>query len=87
VWSYPDVLLSSKVQVLVNPAGNVVSTVLLSSSGYATAEPHAVTPDQRALELARAMRFAPARDFTVGQLIFDWRTVAPTVTNAAPPGL
>jgi hypothetical protein len=80
-WPYADVLQPSKVQVLVNPAGNVVSTVLLSSSGFATADPHAVTPDQRALELARAARFAPGPDLTLGKLIFNWCTVPPPATN------
>jgi len=58
------------VQVLVNAAGEVVSAVLLSPSGYDVA-------DQRALTLARAARFAPAAGLTVGQLIFNWRIVAP----------
>jgi hypothetical protein len=74
-WPYTDVLKPSKLQVLVNAAGDVVSVVLLSPSGYAAA-------DQRALELARAARFAPAPGLTIGKLIFDWCTVAPPATNA-----
>ncbi len=79
LWPYKDVLKPSKVQVLVNAAGDVVSAVLLSPSGYAAA-------DQRALELARASRFAPVSGITIGKLIFDWCTVAPPATNA-PAGL
>jgi TonB family protein len=74
-WPYTDVLAPSKVQVLVNAAGDVVSVVLLSPSGFGAA-------DQRALELARAARFAPAPDLTIGKLIFDWYTVTPPATNA-----
>lgn len=76
-WAYTDVLRPSKVQVLVNAAGQVVSAVLLSSSGYAAA-------DQRALTLVRTARFAPASGLTVGQFIFDWRVIAPPATNAPP---
>jgi hypothetical protein len=89
-WPYADVIAPSKVQVVVNAAGNVVSTVLLSSCGYVASTPLEVTPDQRALDLARAARFTPSSGLTVGKLIFKWHTVAPTVTNTpavAPPVL
>ena len=39
-------------------------------------------PTSCALELARAARFAPGPDLTLGKLIFNWRTVAPPATNA-----
>jgi TonB family protein len=61
------------VQVLVDAAGNVVSTVLLTPSGYDAA-------DQRALELARALRFTPSSSLTFGRIIFNWHTVPPIVS-------
>jgi hypothetical protein len=68
------------VQVLVNGTGEVVSAVLLLSDN--PGEVHDADADQRALELARAARFAPAPGLTIGKLIFDWCTVAPVATNA-----
>jgi TonB family protein len=70
-WPYADVLAPCVVQVLVDAAGNVVSTVLLTPSGYDVA-------DQRALELARALRFTPSSRLTFGRIIFNWHTVPPT---------
>jgi len=74
-WPYADVLAPSVVQVLVDSAGNVVSTVLLSPSGYDAA-------DQRALEVARAVRFRPSSNLTVGRMICNWHTVPLPATNA-----
>lgn len=84
-WPYPDVIAPSKVQVLVNAAGDVVSTVLSPSDG--SGEVHDAAADQRALELARTARFTPASGLTIGRLIFHWRTVTPPATNAAPADL
>jgi TonB family protein len=67
---YNDVIAPSKVQALVDAAGNV-SPVLLESSGYKDA-------DDEALELARAARFAPAKNPAVGRMIFNWRTIPAT---------
>jgi len=72
---YNDVIAPSRVQALVDAAGNVVSVVLLESSGFDAAA------DSRALEIARALRFAPAKNPTVGQIIFNWRTIPMTTTN------
>jgi len=63
-----DVLRPSRVQVLVDAAGNVVSTVLLDSCENDAA-------DQQTLKLARAVRFAPAERLMLGELVFRWRTV------------
>jgi hypothetical protein len=82
-WPYGDVIAPSRIQVLVNAAGDVISAVLLPSKN--PGEIHDADADQRALDLARAARFASAPSLTVGQLIFDWHTVAPVATNA-PPG-
>jgi TonB family protein len=76
-WPYADVIAPCVAQVFVDPAGNVVSTVILSPSGYDAA-------DQRALELARTLRFAPAPQPTVGKIIFNWHTV-PVVPPTASP--
>ena len=81
-WPYADVIAPSRVQVLVDAAGDVVSAVLLPPDDPEVAASHYDVADQRALELARAARFAPSSRLTIGQLIFDWRTVAPPATNS-----
>lgn len=63
-----DVIGPSRVQVLVDQRGNVVSDVLLQSSDY-------VPADQTALELARRAQFAPANKLTFGELVFRWHTI------------
>jgi TonB family protein len=70
-----DVLRPGKVQALVDAAGSVISVALLESSGLELA-------DSNALATARSARFAPASRLTVGQMIFNWRTVPPPATNA-----
>ena len=67
-----DVLPPARVQVLVDASGTVVSSVALESSDWTAA-------DQIALELARALRFSPAPQTTLGEIIFTWHTVP---TNA-----
>jgi hypothetical protein len=81
-WPYPDVIAPSRVRVVVNSAGDVVSAVLLPSADVEEAAAHYSGADQRALELARSARFATAAQSAVGLMIFNWRTVAPPVTNA-----
>jgi hypothetical protein len=59
-----DVIAPSKVQVLVDAAGNVVSAVLLPSDNFLETSPAMdrdanQRADARALELARAARFIP----------------------------
>jgi hypothetical protein len=93
-WSSADLLTNSVVQVLVDAAGNVVShTLLHPESG--SKDPDQQRADERALELARAARFAPLppagdgpanplRRLSRGALIFEWRTVARPATNAPP---
>ena len=79
-WPYADVIAPSRVQVLVDADGGVFSPVLLPPDN--PGEVHDSDADQRALELARGLRFAPASRPAFGQLIFDWRTVAPSATNS-----
>jgi len=83
-WPYADVIAPSKVQVLVDEAGSVVSAVLLPSDNSLEALSHYDVADQRALELARAARFAPAPRLTLGRMIFTWRTVPPPATSVPP---
>ena len=80
-WPYANVIAPSKVQVLVDAAGNVVSTVLLPPDSGFTAADQYDQADQRALELARAARFAPSSRLTIGRMIFNWHTVPATNTN------
>ena len=78
---YNDVIVPSKVQVVVDAAGNVVSAVLLPSENPLEAAGHFDDADRRALELARAARFAHAPHLSIGRLIFNWHTVPITGTN------
>jgi hypothetical protein len=79
-WPYPDVIAPSKVQVLVDTAGDVVSTVLLPPDGGFAAADYYAAADQRALELARALRFTPSPRLAFGRIIFNWHTVPPTAS-------
>ena len=81
-WPYADVIAPSRVQALVDEAGDVVSAVLLPSDNNLEALSHYDAADQRALELARAARFAPGPRLTLGRMIFTWRTVPLPATNA-----
>ncbi|MFZ0827603.1 MAG: hypothetical protein WAO02_09300 [Verrucomicrobiia bacterium] len=78
---YNDVIAPSKVQVVVDAAGNVVSAVLLPADNPLEAAGHLDDADQHALELARTARFAPAPQLTIGRLIFNWHTVPLASTN------
>ena len=80
-WPYADVLAPCVVQVLVNPAGNVISAVVLPPEDGLAAGGHYDAADQRALELARTLSFRPALQPTVGKIIFNWHTVPPATTT------
>lgn len=67
-----DVIRPTRVQVVVDADGNVISGVLLESSEFADA-------DRIALELARQIRFAPASKTVIGELTFTWHTVPVTL--------
>jgi hypothetical protein len=81
-WPYANVIAPSVVQVLVDTTGNVISTVLLPPAIGFTAADQYDPADQRALEVARTLRFKHAPALTVGRIIFNWHTVPPA---AAPP--
>jgi hypothetical protein len=80
-WPAADVILPSRVQVLVDAAGRVFSAVLLPADYGLEAVVRDERADQAALALARAARFAPAGQVTLGQMIFHWQGVpAPATT-------
>jgi len=72
----------SRVQALVDEAGNVVSAVLLPSNNAVEAAGRAEAGDTNALQIARTLRFTPASRATFGELVFNWLTVPPAATNA-----
>jgi TonB family protein len=88
-WEHTDLLTNSVVQVLVNADGDVVSSVLIRSSGLTAA-------DDRALAVARAAQFSASSAgsaavpsaseplLTFGILVFEWQTLPLPATNAPP---
>jgi hypothetical protein len=81
-WPVAEVIAPSVVQVLVDMAGKVISTVLLPPGNGFTATDQYNDADQRALAIARTLRFTPSSDLTIGRIIFNWHTVPPgTITN------
>jgi hypothetical protein len=80
---YSDVIAPSKVQALVDAAGSVFSAILLPPDDAVEFGGHPDVGDTNALRIARSLRFAPSSRLTVGELIFNWRTVPPPATN--PP--
>ena len=76
------VIAPSRVQALVDAAGDVVSAVLLPPDNATEAAGRAEKGDTKALQIARALRFAPASRAMFGELVFNWRTVPVATTNA-----
>jgi len=79
-WPVAAVIAPSVVQVLVDAAGNVISTVLLPPGSGFTATDQYNDADQRALVIARTLRFTPSPGPTIGRIIFNWHTVPPETT-------
>jgi hypothetical protein len=77
-WPSDKLLVSTVVQIAVNPQGDVVAARLDASCGLAEADADAVTK-------TRALRFRPSQSAgTVwGQAIFQWQTTEPSA--AVPP--
>ena len=73
-----DVLAPCIVQVLVDAGGNVFSWVLLPPDNALEASSRADIGETNALQIARTLRFAPAKNPTVGRIIFNWRTIPMT---------
>ena len=76
-----DVIAPSKVQVLVGQHGNVLSAVLLPLENSLEAAGHAERGDTNAVAIAHGLRFAPAPQPTIGEIIFRWQTVPLLTTN------
>jgi hypothetical protein len=72
-WPAKNLLVPSRVRVVVNHRGFVTTAILQSGSGSKEADGFAV-------QQARQVRFAPVRDnangrqLTLGELVFDWHT-------------
>ncbi|MGA3266661.1 MAG: hypothetical protein ABSE16_07555 [Verrucomicrobiota bacterium] len=79
---YHDVIAPSRVQVLVDSSGQVVSAVLLPSDNAVEAAGRADVGDTNALNIARGLRFTPASGLAFGELVFRWHTVPEPATNA-----
>jgi len=86
-WPHNDTLTNTVVSVLVNSAGQTLSADLVSGSGLAAA-------DQHALAQANSARFesleqtgpdksqSALQGLTWGDLIFEWRTLPLLMTNS-----
>jgi hypothetical protein len=78
-----DIIAPSKVQLLVDKVGNVVSVVLLPPENSIEAAGRAAMADTNAVALALKLKFSPAAELTAGQAVFRWCTIPLTATN--PP--
>jgi len=83
-WPSADLLAPSKVQVVVDPAGRVVSAALLPPDYGLESATRNDQADQTALRLAIAARFSPAPQTYVGQMIFNWHAVPLPVATPTP---
>ncbi len=81
-WPYADVIAPSRVQIVVDENGNVISAAALPLNSPLKNEIRYDAADSRALEIARGLRFTPAPQLIVGSVIFNWRTVPPPETNS-----
>jgi hypothetical protein len=79
---YNDVIAPTRVLILVDAAGNVVSAILLPPGNSLESSGHSADADNKALILARTLRFKTAKQITLGEVIFYWRTIPLTSTNA-----
>ncbi len=79
-WPHSELLTPTVVQALVNADGMVLSVRLLKPSGLAVA-------DRLALDLARNAQFQPAAagGTASGDLIFNWKTLAPVTNSVVAP--
>ena len=83
-WPEANLIAASKIQVLVDTTGNVISAILLPADyGYET-EARDEGADQMALQLARAARFVPRDQISIGQMVFNWHVVPLPVTATNP---
>ena len=82
--AYNDIIAPSRVQVLVDRAGNVISAVLLPSESALENAGRAEIGDASALRIVRKLHFAPAPSLTLGELVFNWHVVPVTITTNTP---
>lgn len=78
---YNDVIAPTRVLILVDAGGNVVSAVVLPSGNSLEASGHLADADNKALVLAKSLRFKTANENTVGEVTFYWRTTPLIQTN------
>jgi hypothetical protein len=83
VLSRSDVVAPSRVRIVVDTAGNVLSSVLLPAGNTEESAGSSTEADDQALVLARNLRFKPASQITLGSVIFYWHTIPLVSTN--PP--
>jgi hypothetical protein len=90
-WTGTEMISNSIVQLLVAADGKPVSATLLKPPGSADTE-----ADQHALREAGKARFEPFHSadpldpmagLSLGQMVFEWRTLPVPVTNAPPESL
>lgn len=83
---YDNVISASRIQVVVDPSGQIVSAVLLPPTDSTESADRYDRADQLALVIARHLRFVPARQLQVGEINFCWQAV-PVRLNPGPTGL
>lgn len=77
-----DILPPSRVQVLVDQTGNVISAALLPVENSREAAGRSLQGDTNAVALALRLKFAPAAQLAAGAVTFYWHTVPLASTNA-----
>jgi hypothetical protein len=77
-----DVIAPSKVQVTVDPAGTVLSAILLPSDNALEMAGRSPKGDTNAVALALSLKFAPAAQLALGEITFYWHTTPLSSTNA-----
>ncbi len=88
-WPHTDILLPTRVQVVVDSGGTVVSAILTGGPSLLGGGSGLVAADTRALELARGALFEPApadstnSGLTWGLMVFQWQALPPQ--KNAPP--
>ena len=76
-----DIIAPSTVQVLVDRSGNVFSAVLLPPENSIEAAGRVGHGDTNAVAITLGLRFAPATQQSLGEIIFRWQTVPFLTTN------
>lgn len=86
-WPASAVMAPSKIQVVVDSAGRVLSALLLPADYGLELAARNDAADQFALQTARDARFSPGAKLMVGQMIFNWLAIPPPAASTnQPPG-